>query len=136
MPMNPVVHFEMPAVDRKRMAEFYARTFGWKMQQLGPEMGNYVVVTTHEADDKGIRRSGAINGGFYPRTDDPRTHAPSIVIAVDDIKAHMKKVVVAGGQLLGEPTDIPGVGTYLSLRDTEGNRVSMLQPLPNMPVSG
>ena len=39
--MNPVVHFEMPAENRKRMAQFYTNVFGWKIQQLGPEMGNY-----------------------------------------------------------------------------------------------
>ena len=33
--MNPVVHFEMPAEDRKRMAEFYTKVFGWKTEQLG-----------------------------------------------------------------------------------------------------
>jgi predicted enzyme related to lactoylglutathione lyase len=33
--MNPVVHFEMPAEDRKRMADFYTKAFGWKTQQLG-----------------------------------------------------------------------------------------------------
>ena len=44
--MNPVVHFEMPAQDRKRMAQFYTRAFGWQTQMMGPEMGDYVVVTT------------------------------------------------------------------------------------------
>jgi len=38
--MNPVVHFEMPAKDRKRMADFYTKVFGWRTQLLGPEMGN------------------------------------------------------------------------------------------------
>ena len=56
------------------------------------------------------------------------------MIAVDDIKQHMKKVREAGGELLGEPMDIPGVGSYASVRDTEGNRVAMLQPLPVMQV--
>ena len=56
------------------------------------------------------------------------------MIAVDDIKQHMKKVREAGGELLGEPMDIPGVGSYVSVRDTEGNRVAMLQPLPVMQV--
>ena len=51
--MNPVVHFEMPAEDRKRMSEFYKKTFGWQTQMLGPEMGDYVVVTTTESDDGG-----------------------------------------------------------------------------------
>jgi predicted enzyme related to lactoylglutathione lyase len=42
----------------------------------------------------------------------------------------MDKVVAAGGKLLGEPMDIPGIGRYVSFHDTEGNRVSMLQPVP------
>ena len=33
--MNPVVHFEMPAEDRKRMVKFYSTVFGWQTQQLG-----------------------------------------------------------------------------------------------------
>ncbi len=48
--MNPVVHFEMPAEDSKRMAEFYTKAFGWKAQHMGPEMGEYVVVQTTETD--------------------------------------------------------------------------------------
>jgi hypothetical protein len=51
-----------------------------------------------------------------------------VVIAVEDIKDHMKEVEKAGGKVLGEPMDIPGVGQYVSFMDTEGNRVSMLQP--------
>ena len=30
MKMNPVVHFEMPAENRKRMGSFYASVFGWE----------------------------------------------------------------------------------------------------------
>jgi predicted enzyme related to lactoylglutathione lyase len=41
----------------------------------------------------------------------------------------MKMVEKAGGKVLGEPLDIPGVGSYVAFIDTEGNRVSMLQPL-------
>lgn len=126
--MNPVVHFEMPAEDRKRMSEFYSKVFGWKTDQMGPEMGNYVVVTTTETTEKGPKNPGAINGGFYQKTDDPVSEAPSIVIAVDDIKAHVKIVEKAGGKILGHPVEIPGVGWYVSFIDTEGNRASMLQP--------
>ncbi len=43
--MSPVVHFEMPAEDRTRMASFYEKAFGWKTQMLGPEMGDYVLVS-------------------------------------------------------------------------------------------
>ena len=43
-----------------------------------------------------------------------------------------KKVMDAGGKVLGEPMEIPGVGLYVSFFDTEGNRVSMLQPSQRM----
>lgn len=56
---------------------------------------------------------------------------PSVVVAVDDINDSMKKVMRAGGKVLGDPMEIPGVGQYVSFFDTEGNRVSMLQPDPH-----
>jgi uncharacterized protein len=129
--MNSVVHFEMPAKDTKRMSDFYSRTFGWQTQQMGADMGNYVLATTTEADANGRPKApGAINGGFYPRMDDPITHAPSVVIAVENLNDHIKKVTNAGGTIIGEPMPIPGVGMWVSFYDTEGNRVSMLQPNP------
>jgi predicted enzyme related to lactoylglutathione lyase len=128
--MNPVIHFEMPAEDRERMADFYARVFGWRTQMLGPEMQNYVIVRTSEVDGTGRpKKPGVINGGFFQKSNDRPDQYPSVVIAVDDIREHIKKVKQAGGEPLGEPMEIPGVGLYLSFRDTEGNRVAMLQPL-------
>ncbi len=128
--MDPVVHFEMPANDRKRMADFYTKVFGWQAKLLGEEMGNYVTVATTEVDEKGMPlRPGAINGGFYPVTDGMPAQVPSVVIAVADIVDSMKQIRAAGGTVLGEPMEIPGIGKYVSFTDTEGNRVSILQPL-------
>jgi predicted enzyme related to lactoylglutathione lyase len=128
--MNPVVHFEMPAADRKRMSDFYTKAFGWQTQMLGEEMGGYVLATTSPTDETGRPTTpGTINGGFFQKTDDPMSQAPSIVIGVDNIREHMKKVSAAGGNVIGEPVDIPGVGSYVTFLDTEGNRLSMLQPL-------
>lgn len=128
--MNSVVHFELPYEDRERMAQFYQSAFGWRAQMLGPEMGNYVVATTTETGPKGPVRPGAINGGFYQRQPDPTMQCPSLVIAVDDIGKAMDKVAESGGDVLGEPTEIPGIGQYVSFVDTEGNRLSLLQPIP------
>ncbi len=130
--MNPVVHFEMPAQDRKRMADFYSAVFGWKTQLLGEEMGSYVLAQTAETDANGmVLRPGTINGGFYPKVDDSQAPHPSIVIAVDDIKASIEQISKAGGRVLGEPVMIPGVGLYASFIDTENNRSSILQPSMN-----
>jgi uncharacterized protein len=126
--MNPVVHFELPAEDRKRMADFYTKVFGWKTEQLGEDMGNYVLATTTDSDEKGPKKPGAINGGFFQKTDDKPAQYPSVVIAVDDIEEHIKTLERAGGKVLGEPVDIPGVGRYVSFLDTEGNRIGMIQP--------
>ena len=127
--MNPVVHFEIPAEDRNRVADFYTKAFGWKTQQLGEDMGNYVLATTTDSDENGMpNKPGAINGGFFQKTDDKPAQYPSVVIAVDNIKEHMTNVEKSGGKVLGEPMNIPGIGLYVSFFDTEGNRLSMIQP--------
>ena len=126
--MDSVVHFEMPYDNRERMAKFYESAFKWQMQMFGEEMGNYVLAMTAESDEKGPKNPGAINGGFFPKQ--PDAQYPNLVVAVDDIQKSMKKVTEAGGTVLGEPVEIPGVGQYVSFTDTEGNRVSMLQPIP------
>jgi predicted enzyme related to lactoylglutathione lyase len=131
---NPVVHFEMPAEDTKRMAGFYSQVFGWQTQMLGEDMGNYVTVSTTETDEKGRPATpGTINGGFYPKKENWPAQYPSVVIAVEDIRATMQQITEAGGRVLGEPMDIPGVGLYVSFMDTENNRVSVLQPLMPQP---
>jgi predicted enzyme related to lactoylglutathione lyase len=126
--MDPVVHFEMPYQSSERLIKFYSRAFGWKMQKFGEEMGNYVTAATTETDENNmIKNPGAINGGFFPKNSDSAQY-PSVVISVDNIREAMKRVADAGGKVLGEPVEIPGVGQYVSSNDTEGNRLSLLQP--------
>ena len=116
------------------MAKFYTQAFGWKTQMLGEEMGNYVLATTAaEVDKKGRpKKTGIINGGFYTKSDDMPAQYPSVVIAVDNIKRSMNKVTKAGGKVIGEPMEIPGIGMYVSFYDTEGNRVSIMEPTMEM----
>src|ERR1041385_6052929 len=108
--MNPVVHFEMPYDNGERVAKFYEAAFGWRTQMMGETMGNYVLATTTPTDKVGLKKPGAINGGFFPKKPDWPMQYPSVVIAVDDIKLTMDKVTTSGGQVLGEPMEIPGVG--------------------------
>ncbi len=78
-----------------------------------------------------IAKPGVINGGFYKRSKSDQYL--TVDVAVDDVRKAMKKVVEAGGKVLGgqkpgEPDDIPGVGLYVAFIDIEGNRVGMLEP--------
>jgi predicted enzyme related to lactoylglutathione lyase len=128
--MDAVVHFEMPYDDGARVAAFYRSAFGWATQDTGAEMGHYVLATTTASGADGRPTTpGAINGGFFRRRADMPAQFPSVVIAVDEIQGAMDKVRKAGGNVLGTPMEIPGVGRYVSFTDPEGNRVGMLQPM-------
>jgi uncharacterized protein len=125
---NPVVHFEMPYENARRVVDFYAKAFGWGMQVLGQDMGDYITAATAETDEnRMVKQPGTINGGFFPKQPDG-PNQPSVVIAVENIQQAMKQVQGAGGKVLGTPVEIPGIGQYVSFTDTEGNRVSLLEP--------
>ena len=126
--MNPVVHFEMPYLDALRAKKFYETVFGWKMQILGEEMGDYLLATTALSDAAPGSPAGAINGGLFPMKPDWPAQYPSIVIGVGDIEKHIAQINAHGGKVLGEPMEIPGFGIYVSFVDTEGNRNSIIQP--------
>ncbi|MBP7770390.1 MAG: hypothetical protein KA066_00575 [Candidatus Pacebacteria bacterium] len=70
--MNRVVHFEIQADDLERAKKFYADSFGWTFQQMGPEFGNYVIVITGPGPDeigagKVSMEDVGINGGMMKR---------------------------------------------------------------------
>lgn len=135
--MDPVVHFEMPAKDKKRVSDFYSNVFGWKMTQLGDEMSNYLMANTTEVDENRMPKTpGAISGGFFDYQDTPGFNIPHLVISVDNLEESMKKVKEKGGKVLGgykgpdTIDEIPGVGKYVTIEDSEGNRIGILQPNP------
>ncbi len=130
MSKNPVVHFEMPYEDSERLSKFYTQAFDWKMDDMGEQMGNYIMAHGAETDENNmVKNPGNINGGFFPRNADSPNQSPSVVIAVEDINVAIEKIKEAGGEVLGEPMEIPTVGMYVSFRDTEGNLVGLIQGL-------
>ena len=135
---NRVVHFEIEAKNKERAKKFYTDALGWKMDQQGEEMGNYVVVETGKPNDT---KDWGINGGIFQSQDKKELNAYSCVIGVENIDKAISDVKKAGGKiyddnrtpdgkLLGEKMDIPGVGIYAKCDDTEGNRFTLLQPAP------
>lgn len=127
--MNSIFWFEIPAKDRKRVTDFYAKAFGWKIQMLGPEVGDYAIAQTGPTDKDGMpEKPNFVNGGFFKRTDDPNTQTPNLVMATSDIQKTIKDITAAGGTVLGEPMEIPGYGTYVCFLDPEGTRSAVMQP--------
>lgn len=126
--MGRVVHFEIPADDIERAKKFYGENFGWTLTQLGPEMGHYVLVHTGPVDEKGMpKEPGFIGGGLMRR--DPSASHPVIVIGVASADEAVAKATRAGGRLVGEIVDIPNVGRYARVMDTEGNVIGVIAPV-------
>ncbi len=125
--MNPIIHFEMPAEDTERVRKFYESAFGWQTTPLGQKAGDFVLAFTTETDEKTRmpKKRGAINGGFYKKTEP--NQAVRLTILVDEIWEAMKKIEAAGGKALGEPVEMPGVGLFATFIDTEGNLVTINQ---------
>ena len=74
---------------------------------------------------------GAINGGFYKKTKPDQQ--VKLTILVDNIREAMEKIEAAGGKVLGGqqkpgvPDELPGVGLFCDIIDTEGNLVTIYQ---------
>ena len=140
--MPRVVHYEIHAVDLERAKKFYQDVFGWEMQQMGEDFGNYVVIKSGPSADE-IASGKAqltlanigINGGMMmanaPRP--PKGVGPNAyvcVIGVDNIDTYIERCKAAGAEEHMPKTDIPGVGKVAYFQDLEGNLFGMLEPAP------
>jgi predicted enzyme related to lactoylglutathione lyase len=83
-------------------------------------------VETAEATRMPLKR-GAINGGFFARSESAPAQHTKLTILVDEIHEAMARIEAAGGEVLGEPFELPGVGLFVSFRDAEGNVVTVNQ---------
>lgn len=122
---NPVVNFQMPYEDADRVVSFYNDAFVWKMINTGEATNNYIAALTTESDGFESVTKSAINGGFSPKG--PYSDVTVLVVSVQDIDKAIEDTKSAGGKVLGDPIDIPDVGKMVSILDTEGNKLSLLE---------
>ena len=123
--MNSVIHFEIPAEDMSRAEKFYSEVFGWQLNKI---MEQYYLATTTPSDDNGPTKPGGINGAIGKK-EGTRT-MPIIVMDVQDINEHVKKVEDNGGKLLEGPMKVFEMGMYAVMKDTEDNTIGIWQTLP------
>ena len=129
--MNRVVHFEIHAKDLDRMQQFYSDVFGWKITNLGPQMGNFRMIETGE-NEPGEKWPG-INGGITPRMGEPAASGQPVnayvcTISVNDLDVYIDKVKKAGGSMALDKMEVPGVGWLAYCKDIEENIFGIMQP--------
>ena len=117
---KPVVHWELWSKDPKATGEFYAKAFGWKIQE-------YPQVSYHMVDTGG---AGGINGGIFKPQDGPWPGNMSFYIGVEDIAAAMRDVVAAGGKVVVERQEVPGMGAFGLFADPDGRVMGVWQTAP------
>jgi predicted enzyme related to lactoylglutathione lyase len=113
---RPVVHWELMSKDPAKVAAFYEKIFGWKIQHR-PEL-NYRIVET----DGG----GGINGGILkPERPEPWPGNMTLYIDVDDLAAYRKRVLGEGGKIHVEEQEVPGMGSFTLFTDLEGRMMGL-----------
>lgn len=121
--MNSVSHFEIPAKDMQRAETFYSNVFDWDMgEDLG---GTRLVSTTENGEDGMPKNPGAINGDIF-KSDVVLKH-PLLMITVDNIEDHIKKITEAGGEIVLEKTPVGEMGWCAYFKDTEDNVMGIWQ---------
>ncbi len=110
--MNNLCHWEIPATDLRKSAEFYAKLFGWRMQESGKD---YVMFEVADG----------LGGGIFKvkKMPDP---CIDVYIKVKDIPETLKMVEELGGKIEKPKTEIGGgYGYYAYFRDPCGCRIGL-----------
>lgn len=108
---NPFVHAELSVDDVGAASSFYKGLFDWKLQQLGPEMGNYVMI------DFGSKTSG---GGITPKMSPQQPTGWLSYVEVKSVKETMEKAEKAGAKVMVAYQEIGGMGAIGVFIDPQG----------------
>ena len=129
--MDRVCHFEIPFADKGRATKFYQDVFGWQISDAPGDMPYSFAITTPVDEHFSPRAPSGINGGMYPRGDEGGSNSPVVVIEVESCQQRIGDVEKAGGVNVLGPSEIPNMGIYAQVKDSEGNVIGLWQPLRN-----
>jgi uncharacterized protein len=119
---NPFVWYDVMTTDTKAAEAFYARVVGWDIRDSGMPDRYYGILFA----------DAAMVGGLMPIPEDARAMGAQPAwmgyIGVDDVDDHAKRVKAAGGAILRDCTDIPGVGRFAVAADPHGAGFILFKP--------
>jgi predicted enzyme related to lactoylglutathione lyase len=109
-----VCYIEIPAIDVRRSADFYAKLFGWRLRQRG---------NGHTAFDD---TTGEVSGRWVVGR--PPSSAPGLLlyIMVDSVAATLDAVLAHGGEIV-QPVGADAPEVTAQFRDPAGNVIGLYQ---------
>ncbi len=113
--------YELMTSDTQAAGKFYCDVVGWTTKDVSAA-GDGMPYTTFNIGEAGI--AGMLNI--------PGHTAWIGYIAVDDVDAHIEKIVEAGGKLWKPATDVPGMLRFAVMSDPQGAAIVIFTPNPAM----
>ncbi|MGO9336277.1 MAG: VOC family protein [Terracidiphilus sp.] len=120
-PKGKFTWYELMTSDTQAAGKFYSDVVGWTTQEMPSAEGQ--PYTVFNIGNVGMAGMLTIPG-----------HTAWIgYICVDDVDAHIEKIVEAGGKLWRPATDVPGMLRFAVMSDPQGAAFVVFTPNPAMP---
>jgi len=121
-PKGKFAWYELMTSDTKAAGKFYSDVVGWTTHEMPSDGG--MPYTTFNLGNVGIAGMLTLPG-----------HTAWVgYISVDDVDAHIEKIVEAGGKLWKPATDVPGMLRFAVMSDPQGAAIVVFTPNPAMPT--
>lgn len=102
-----ICHTEIPAPDLEKARAFYAGTFGWSFEPMGPHYWLF---------------SDGVTGGALDQELKPSADGVRLYFQVEDLEAALDRIRKNGGEIVTGKTEIGGDhGYFAHFLDPNGN---------------
>lgn len=119
MKMNPVVYFEIPALDLDRACDFYSKVFEATFNR---DVVDGYQMAFFESSEDSFGASGAlVVGDVYV----PSHQGCFLYFGVDDIDRTIARALEQGGSVLYPKKSNGDLGFVAEIQDSEGNRIAL-----------
>jgi predicted enzyme related to lactoylglutathione lyase len=112
---------ELMTRDVEASKRFFTTALGWTFEAMPMAGGTYWIAKAGDETAGGLMPIGGPEFEGVPE-------AWLGYIAVDDVDARTKKAAAAGGKVMKEPFDVPGVGRIAIVTDSRGAAVGLITP--------
>ena len=116
---STIIHFEIPADEPEKLAQFYSKLFGWKITRLQEEE-EYWYIETQPNVEKGL------SGGISSKTS--LVKSPLNFYQVDSLDEAIEYAKSLGGTVQVSPQKVPD-GIWAIINDPEGNQFALFQDI-------